>query len=428
MEKPFRSITLDDSTGGTMTQTPLSERKRIVLWGLRNAGKSSLFNALLGQEASIVSDVAGTTTDTVTRAIEILPAGPVALTDTAGIDDTDVLGPQRVAQAIKALEQADVALWVTALHTPTTTLEREIINKLVSRQTALVAVITHARNGNTDEKKAACLAEGANEVHFVDNIEKVGHRDLLQALGTLLTRVHSEPTPLEGLVGPGQLVILVTPIDLAAPKGRLILPQVETLRDVIDREAAALVVKERELRYYHFALERADLVITDSQAFAKVAAEIPPEIPLTSFSLLFARKKGELEAMLPSLRVLTNLKPKSRILIWEACRHHRQADDIATVKIPRLIQGLYQPETTFELKRDWPEPEELKNYDLVLACGGCSVTRRRMCEHMERARQAGVPVLNYGLFFAFANGLFPRALMPFPEFQFFRERVEDLAY
>lgn len=388
-----------------MTDTPLSERRRIVLWGRRNAGKSSLLNRLVGQEASIVSPVPGTTTDTVTRAMEILPAGPVALTDTAGIDDTDTLGPARVARTLEALRQADLALWVIPHGVDPLSEEREVLSSLQQRSTAVLAVRTWCPQGVVPLPPVPGLSTLG-----VDNAEGRGHRELVVKIGELLAAQQPEPGPLEGLVGPGDLVVLVTPIDLAAPKGRLILPQVETLRDALDREAACLVLKERELAWHADVVRRARLVVTDSQAFARVAADLPPELPLTSFSLLFARKKGDLAAMLPAVEALHRLRPGARVLIWEACRHARQPDDIATTKIPRLLQTLYQPEVSWEVTRKWPAPEELRTWDLILTCGGCSVTRTWMMAHLREALGAGVPVMNFGLFLAAANGLLPRAV------------------
>lgn len=399
-----------------MTDTPLAERTRLVLWGLRNAGKSSLLNRLLGQEASIVSPVPGTTTDPVTRTMELLPLGPVALTDTAGLDDEAPLGPARIAKTERALDEAHIALWVSRADAALHPLEVQRLEGLQSRGLVVVAAFTHGDRGLHPEK-AAWLAERPARGQVVENPAGRGHESLLRRLADLSDRLKYEITPLEGLVQAGDLVILVTPIDLAAPKGRLILPQVETLRDALDRDCAALVVKERELGLYRDLIGRSRLVVCDSQAFAKVSAELPPDTPLTSFSLLFARKKADLGAMVPSLGALEATPPQARILIWEACRHHRQADDLATVKIPRLYQSLYQPDVTFEITRDWPGTEALKAYHLILACGSCSVTRQRMSGFLDRARQAGVPVLNYGLFLAAANGLIPRALKPFPEWE-----------
>ncbi len=391
-----------------MTQTPLSERRRIVLWGRRNAGKSSLMNALVQQEVSIVSAVPGTTTDTVSRAMELIPVGPVALTDTAGIDDEEHLGALRVERSLQALEGADIALWVLPRNAEPLDRERQLLKKLLARNVPVVAVRTFSEEAGPLPISHADLAAE----YAVNNPRRMGHRELLEGLAQILSTVAEEPTPLQGLVGKGDLVLLITPVDSAAPRGRLILPQVETIRDALDREAACLVVQERQLSLYRHLYPHVSLAVTDSQAFASVSAELPPQMPLTSFSLLFARKKADLSAMIPSLKALDHLKAGARILIWEACRHHRQEEDIATVKIPRLLQSRFQPDLVWTVSRDWPPTDQLRNYDLIIACGACSITRTRMLGQVQKARDAGVPILNFGLFLAYANGLIPRALQP----------------
>lgn len=391
-----------------MTQTPLSERKRLVLWGRRNAGKSSLLNALLCQEVSIVSPVAGTTTDTVTRPMELLPFGPIALTDTAGIDDTDELGRLRVKRTLEALEGADLALWVLPQTAQPAAEELAVFQQLQQKSVPVVLVRTFGpKIGQLEPSLIGLAIEWG-----VDNLSRAGHRELLGKLAHLLSQQTPELTPLEGLVQRGDLLLLVTPVDTAAPKGRLILPQVETIRDALDRGAACIVVQEGDLERYRHLFPYVKLVITDSQAFRNVALAIPSDLPLTSFSLLFARKKGDLASMLPGLQALNPLKKGARVLIWEACRHHRQDEDIASIKIPHLLQTKFQPDLSWRVSRDWPTDEELAHYDLVIGCGACSITRQRMLGQLEKARRAGVPMINFGLFLAYANGLIPRAIQP----------------
>ncbi|WP_041623515.1 [FeFe] hydrogenase H-cluster maturation GTPase HydF [Spirochaeta thermophila] len=393
-----------------MTTTPLAERTRIVLFGLRNAGKSSLMNAIFEKEVAIVSDQPGTTTDPVTRAYELIGAGPVAFTDTAGLDDEGPLGSIRIERAKKALAQADIALLVTPLTRPPHPLEDRLLEEVRRRGIPYLVAASFADQA-PDPAKEAWLASLPHV--RVASPSREGVRTLTSRLVHLVASLAPEPTPLEGLVREGDLLVLVVPIDLAAPKGRLILPQVETLRDALDRDCAALVVKERELSLFFPRLpHRPRLVITDSQAFHKVAADIPPDQPLTSFSILFARKKGDLARYVRGLAALTAFPEGKRVLVVEACSHHRQPDDIATVKIPRLFHQLVDPAVPFDHARELPE--DLSPYGLVIHCGGCMVTRRAVLARLDRLAEAGVPVTNYGLFLAWAHGLLPRALEPFP--------------
>ncbi len=249
----------------------------------------------------------------------------------------------------------------------------------------------------------------------VDNLTKNGIQHLKNELIALYDKIEFEISPLEGLVNENDLVLLVTPIDLAAPKGRLILPQVETIRDALDKDCAVLIVKERELKLFYDSLKiKPKLVITDSQVFSKVAADIDPNQPLTSFSILFARKKGNLALFVEGLKALKNFPPYSKVMILEACAHHVQPDDIGTVKIPRLFRQLVQSNTEFEFMKELPEESKLKEFKLVIHCGGCMVTRKKMLSRLEFLRSHGIPSLNYGLFLAWANGLIPKAIESFP--------------
>jgi [FeFe] hydrogenase H-cluster maturation GTPase HydF len=394
-------------------ETPLSERLSLVFFGLRNAGKSSLLNAFLGAQTAIVSPTPGTTTDPVTRTFELGELGPVAITDTAGLDDDGELGKLRVQKSREKIVICDVPILVSRADQPPTELEKNLWNELVDRKPALTLVLTHADLGIHPEKKN--WADPLNAV-AVNNLSGEGlpeFRKLLQRRAALAER---EISPLEGLVNENDFLILVTPIDLAAPKGRLILPQVETIRDVLDKDCACLVVKERELKTFYDNLGlKPKLVVCDSQVFSKVASDIPEDQALTSFSILFGRKKGDLSVYLAGIAALSNQPAEAKVLVLEACAHHKQADDIGTVKIPRLFHQLVQAHAEFHHRREIPDDEELKTFSLVINCAGCMVSRNRMLVRIEKFHQLGIPVINYGLFLAWANGLLPRAILPFPE-------------
>ena len=406
-----------------MIQTPLSERLRVVLAGPRNAGKSSLMNALFGREVALVSDIPGTTTDPVTRAFEIPGLGPAAVTDTPGIDDEGDLGQQRVRLAMERAAEADVRVFVTPAHRPAGEAESELFRQWFPGEGTgdrpAVLVLTHADRPMHRDKTDWAGRTGA--IH-TEAPQGRGIDAVVAALTSL--RPEREIGPLEGLVGEGDLVVLVTPIDLAAPAGRLIGPQVQTIRDALDRDAAALIVKERELRGTLKALGRKpDLVVTDSQAFSKVAADLPEDVPLTSFSILFARKKGDLARFLEGLAAVRRCPEGPEILILESCSHHRQADDIGTVKIPRLFRQIVRDDAVFTFEKGLPDPERLKDFHLIIHCGACRLTRGKMSRRLEHIAGAGVPVTNYGMFLDWANGLMPRALEPFDDAMASWERI-----
>ncbi len=394
-----------------MTEKALAETTRIVLTGIRNAGKSSLMNNLFEKQAAIVSDTPGTTTDPVTRKMELGKLGPCALTDTAGFDDVGELGAQRIEKTRDRLNTADLVLFITPGNRPVLSEEREILTALKEGKTPWIGVVTFGDSPQQGEKEQFFSGQ---DFLLVDNSRKESVRPLLALMEEKAARIDRELTPVEGLVKEQDLVLLVTPIDLAAPAGRLIMPQVETIRDLLDRDCAALILKERELfPFYHNLGIKPSLVITDSQAFHKVAADIPENQPLTSFSLLFARKKGDPAYFIESLKALRDFPEQGRVLVMEACSHHRQADDLGTVKIPRLFRQLVGSRVEFGHSRKMPDnPEE---WDMVIHCAGCMVTQKAMQNKLDRFRERGIPVLNYGLFLAWANGLLPRALEPFPE-------------
>ena len=398
-----------------MNEVPRSERVAIAIVGLRNAGKSSLANALLGREASLVSDVPGTTTDPVSRPIELGRLGPAVLWDTAGIDDSGEIGALRVMRAKEVAESADALLFVTRSDRPPEPEERGLLETLRdgARRRPFVVAATFA-DAPADPAKAAFL-EGLGAVS-VDNVSGRGAKELRERLVALADLVEPEAGPCEGIVREGDLVLLVTPIDLGTPKGRLIMPQVESIRDLLDRDCAVVVVKERELGQWFGRLPRPALVITDSQAFSKVAADIPEDQSLTSFSILFARKKGDIGTYLDGIARLEALSSGGRILMLEACSHHRQADDLGTVKIPRLFRQLLSFPFEFDYARELPPEEELSRYALVITCGSCMRTRREVMVRLGKIKAAGVGAVNYGMFLAWANGLLPRAVEMLPEY------------
>jgi [FeFe] hydrogenase H-cluster maturation GTPase HydF len=393
--------------------SPLSEMKHVVIVGNTNAGKSSLINALLEQEVAIVSGKPGTTTDPVTRKMEMGALGAIALVDTAGLGDGTELGAIRETKSKNRLAKADLVLLVSPQHRVPSPEEKQLLDYLEEKRLPFLVVLSHA-DKEPNGRKTALFAP--YKPITVDLSKGLGLRVLKKRLQSLASDAPEEITPLEGLVQEGDLVLLVTPIDLASPKGRLILPQVETIRDALDRDCSTLVVKERELYHlYHNLGIKPKLVITDSQEFSKVAADLPPDQPLTSFSILFARKKGDMEQFFQGLRAMEALGGQPKVLIMESCKHHRQADDIGTVKIPRLFSQMVNAEVQFDFTRDMDTLPDLSHYDLIIHCGSCMLTRKSMQVRLEEIRIAGTPVLNYGLFLAWANGLLPRAIEPLPE-------------
>jgi [FeFe] hydrogenase H-cluster maturation GTPase HydF len=393
-----------------MTQsTPKSLRLHIGLFGRRNVGKSSLLNAVVGQDVSIVSDIAGTTTDPVEKPMELLPLGPVVFIDTAGIDDVGSLGQLRIAKTRKVFERTDLGVIIT--DGPWTDFEDKIAKELTDLKIPYIAVFN-----KIDIQKPADLHDKNIVVVQTSVKENKGIVEFRQALLDNAPEDFIEnPMIAADLVGPGQTAILVVPIDKEAPKGRLILPQVQTIRDLLDGDAYCLVVKERELRAAIENLKQPPkLIVTDSQAFLKVAADTPKDIFMTSFSILFARFKGDLIAQTLGAMAIETLKPGDKVLIAEACSHHPIGEDIGRVKIPRWLTQYVGGKLDFTTLpgRDWPE--DLAPYKLVIHCGGCMWNRRQMLSRILECRKAGVPITNYGLVIAYSLGMFERALGPFP--------------
>ena len=380
----------------------------IGLFGRRNVGKSSLLNALTRQQVSIVSEHAGTTTDPVEKPMELLPLGPVLFIDTAGIDDVGDLGNLRIDKTQKAFDRTDLGVIVTDQDWGP--FEQTLLKELQDRDVPVIAV----RN-KIDVNPAPLQLEGITTV-MTSTVDGRGLPDLRKAL---LDKAPADfidsPSIVGDLVGPGQTVVLVVPIDKEAPKGRLILPQVQTIRDLLDSDAMALVVKERELRCALDQLkEPPALVVTDSQAFLKVAGDTPSDVLMTSFSILFARFKGDLMAQTEGAVAVDRLKPGDHILIAEACSHHPIGEDIGRVKIPRWLRQYVGGELNFTTVQGQDFPDDLSPYQLVIHCGACMWNRRQMLNRILRCRRAGVPMTNYGLAIAYSLGIFERALKPFP--------------
>jgi len=398
-----------------MRDTPKGFRLHIGIFGRRNVGKSSLLNAMTRQNVSIVSEVAGTTTDPVEKPMELLPVGPVLFIDTAGIDDVGALGEMRVARTRQVFDRTDVGIVVVGAG-DWGEFEEGILAHLQARKIPAVVVFNKVDLAKPPAKLTARLKNQKTPVVETVASRGEGVLDLREAL----IRVAPEdfinaPAIVGDLVPAGELVVLVVPIDLEAPKGRLILPQVQAIRDILDVDAYCMVVKERELRDALDRLRRPPaLVVTDSQGFLKVAGDTPPQIPLTSFSILFARYKGDLCEFVRGALAIDTLRPGDRVLIAEACSHHPIGEDIGRVKIPRWITQYVGGKLDFTSVQGHDFPEDLSPYKLIVHCGACMWNRREMLSRMVRCRKAGVPIANYGLTIAYTLGIFERALSPFP--------------
>ena len=401
-----------------MRKTPKGFRLHIALFGRRNVGKSSLLNALTRQEVSIVSDVAGTTTDPVEKPMELLPIGPVLFIDTAGIDDVGALGQMRVQRTRRIFDRADIGVVVAeaALWGP---FEQAILDELTRREIPPIVVFNKTDLAQPDQTLLADLKK--RKIPAVLTAVPTVHdsRGMLDLREALIRQAPDDflnaPTILADLVPAGELAVLVVPIDLEAPKGRLILPQVQAIRDVLDNDAYCMVVKERELRDALDRLNRPPrLVVTDSQSFLKVAGDTPVQVPMTSFSILFARFKGDLNEFVRGALTIDSLRPGDRVLIAEACSHHPIGDDIGRVKIPRWLTQYVGGALDFTTVQGHDFPDDLSPFKLVIHCGACMWNRREMLSRMIRCRQAGLPITNYGVSISYLLGIFERALSPFP--------------
>lgn len=391
-----------------MNETPQGERTRIVILGRCNAGKSSLINALAGQPVAIVSPVKGTTTDPVRKAMEMLPLGPVLLCDTPGLDDESLLASEREERTLAELRQADIALLVTDAKTGVGTSEEAILARIAGLKTPLVI----ACNKIDEIPVGANAPFGGRAFVPVSAKTSAGIDDLKRAIVAAMPDSEHRPIAAD-LANPGDVVVLVVPIDSAAPKGRLILPQQQVIRDLLDAGVVPVVAREKELETALAALRRPPaLVITDSQAFGLVARMVPESVPLTSFSILFARYKGDLAELLQGAKAIASLKDGDLVLVAEGCTHHRQDDDIGTVKIPRMLLAKTGKRLNFEHSAGMGYPPDLSRYALVVHCGGCMLGRREMLSRIAAAHDVGVPIVNYGVLLAALNGILDRAAAP----------------
>lgn len=397
-------------------KAPKSFRIHIGIFGRRNTGKSSILNALTQQEVSIVSEVAGTTADPVEKPMELLPLGPVLFIDTAGIDDHGLTGDKRVEKTIAVFDRTDLGIIVTNFE-DWGKYELRLMEEFKSREIPFLVAFNKADIYTENKKITGQLKD--TRVNYVSTSATTGTgipelRELI--LKTAPVDFIERPGILSDLVSPDELAILVIPIDSAAPKGRLILPQVQSIRDLLDNDSMCLIVKENGLKNALSKLNKPPkLVVTDSQVFAKVAADTPKEIPLTSFSILFARFQGDLTEMVRGALTIDKLKPGDKVLIAEACSHHPSEEDIGTVKIPRWLNQFVGGELDFSNCKGNNLPQSLEQFKLIIHCGACMWNRRAMLSRIMKARQADVPITNYGLTIAYSLSIFERALEPFPE-------------
>jgi len=403
----------------SLQDTPRGERVHIALFGRRNAGKSSLINALTGQQISIVSDVAGTTTDPVFKAMELLPIGPVVMIDTPGLDDEGVLGQLRMERARAVLEKTDAAIIAADSQNEIGRFERDMLAQIRERKIPAILVLNKsdltAAGTDLHIQAAAIQKELHIPVVIASGVTGEGIEDLKQALIRILPEDEDKFHLVGDLLSPSDIVVLVVPIDKAAPKGRLILPQQQTIRDILEADAMAIITKEYELRDTLASLcKKPRLVITDSQVFAKVSADTPKDIPLTSFSILFARYKGDLPVLVRGAKTIDTLMDGDKILIAEGCTHHRQCDDIGTVKLPRWIRQHTGKNIEFVFTSGGTYPSDLTSYRMIIHCGACMLNRREMHYRIQSAEKAGIPIANYGVLIAHMQGILPRVLEPFP--------------
>lgn len=399
-----------------LNQTPSANRTHIGIFGKRNAGKSSLINAITGQNYAIVSDVLGTTTDPVLKSMELLPLGPVVIIDTPGLDDEGTLGALRIQKAYQILNKTDIAVLVIDASSGVTKEDSEILKRIHEKEIPCVIVVNKSDicpNCNLEDlplpdSDSAILVSSKTGEHI---------HELKELLAQQASQDTIQKSIVADLLNPLDFVVLVVPIDSAAPKGRLILPQQQTIRDILEAKASAIVVQETELAETLNSLgKKPKMVITDSQVFKKVSAVTPDDILLTSFSILFARYKGNLKTLVDGASALDSLKDGDRILISEGCTHHRQCDDIGTVKLPNWIRNYTKKEIEFKFTSGTEFPLDLSSYKMIVHCGGCMLNEREMKYRLKCAEDAKIPITNYGTCIAYINGILNRSLEPVKDF------------
>lgn len=390
----------------SLNDTPSGERIHIGFFGKRNAGKSSLVNAVTGQDLSVVSDVKGTTTDPVSKAMELLPLGAVLITDTAGYDDEGQLGEMRIKKTKQILNKTDIAVLVVDAETGFSDTDSELVR--LFREKNIPYVVAYNKS---DIKETEC---GENEIS-VSSVNGTNIYELKETIASLAVNSKSEKHIVGDLIQPNDIIILVTPIDESTPKGRLILPQQQTIRDILDSDAVAVVTKEFQLAETLKKIPFPKMVITDSQVFGMVNKTVPENIPLTSFSILMARYKGFLETAVKGASAINNLKNGDTVLISEGCTHHRQCGDIGSVKLPALLKKFTGKNIDIKLTSGREFPENLSEYRLVIHCGGCMLNGREVVSRMQSAQKQNIPFTNYGIAIAYMNGILKRSIEIFPD-------------
>ncbi len=411
----------------SLNSTPSADRVHIGFFGRRNAGKSSVVNAVTGQDLAVVSQIKGTTTDPVQKAMELLPLGPVVIIDTPGIDDVGDLGELRVKKTKQILNKTDVAVLVVDVTVGISQTELELL-KIFQQKNIPYVLAFNKVDVSTAYKSESSLSKGKfeqqqlllsqEEANIIRISAKTGFQiqELKEKIARLAVQEESKQRIVGDLIQSGDFVVLVVPIDKAAPKGRLILPQQQTIRDILESDAAAIVVREYELKQTLNSLgKQPALVITDSQAFAKVSSDTPDQIPLTSFSILFARYKGNLKTVVQGAAAIESLQDGDKVLISEGCTHHRQCDDIGSVKLPRWLKEYTKKQLQIELSSGTEFPEDLSDYKLIIHCGGCMLNEREMKYRLKCAKDQDVPITNYGIAIAYMKGILRRSVQLFPE-------------
>lgn len=408
----------------SLNKTLQGDRIQITIYGKRNAGKSSIINAITGQDIAIVSEVKGTTTDPVSKAMEILPLGPCMITDTPGLDDEGELGEKRIEKAMKVLNKTDIAILVSDISTYKNSVkfsakEEQIINNIKEKKLPYIIVLNKSDKIKTKEAKDIKQTVISNNpdvpVIITSAAYKKGIEELKDALVSLVPDVKSKLDIVGDIIERNDIALLVVPVDASAPKGRLIMPQQQVIRDLLDNNAIAVVTQVPELKDTLRRLEgNVKLVITDSQAFKEVSKIVPENIPLTSFSILFARHKGNLKKLVEGAAAVKNLKEGDKILIAEGCTHRRQCEDIGTVKIPKWLKEYSGKDFIIETCSGSDFPTDLSSYSLIIHCGGCTLNEKEMKHRIQSAAAQGVPIVNYGIFIAYVNGILKRSIELFP--------------
>ena len=401
-----------------MNETPSGNRLQIGIFGRRNAGKSSFINALTGQNIAIVSDTPGTTTELFSKAVEIRGLGPVLVYDTAGLDDSGELGEKRVARSREVLKKVNFGVIITTYST-CGKLEEDIINEFNASGKQFIVLFNKIDIEAKDEEKEKSFKERQINTFSLSSTTGLNIDETRQKIVELCSKITVENSTILGdLIGQGKVVVLVVPIDLGAPKGRLILPQVQVIRDILDNDAIAVTVKERELQYTLKTLgQKPDLIVCDSQVVLKVAGDVAEGIKLTTFSILFSRLKGDLAELVRGVKAVDNLKNGDKVLIMEACTHHAQADDIGRVKIPRWLRQYTGKNLEFETNAGPYVSRDLSKYKLIVACGGCMINRQEMLSRMKDSADLNIPITNYGVLISYVQGVANRVLAPFAEVQ-----------